>query len=350
MLDVASIGDLTARDAPEERDWVLRHGPATLERLREVLTSRRYAGRTCEAYTVWVRRFLAFHRRRGAGAPTAESVEAFLSRLAVVKHVSPSTQNQARSALVLLFKSVLADPLPPLDGVSPATRPPRMPVVLSRSEVRAVLNALSGPKQVVGMLLYGSGLRLMEALRLRVKDLDFDRCQVFVRGGKGDKDRVTVLPNTLAQRLEAHLAWGHRLHLRDLATGAGNVELPHALAAKYPQAKRDWRWQWVFPASRTYVDNATGERRRHHLHETVMQRALNEAVLRAGLTKRATCHTLRHSFATHLLERGTDIRTLQELLGHTDVSTTMIYTHVLGRGAGAVRSPLSDLLDDEPQR
>ena len=207
-----------------------------------------------------------------------------------------------------------------------------------------VLKQLHGAKQLVAMLLYGSGLRLLEALTLRVKDIDFGRRQVIVRSGKGDKDRVTVLPMDLHEPLRAHFARVKRLHERDLARGAGNVVLPGALARKYPSARSAWEWQWVFPATTIYVEVQTGERRRHHLHETAMQRAMKEAVLRAGIPKRATCHTLRHSFATHLLEQGTDIRTLQELLGHSDLGTTMIYTHVLQRGAGAVRSPLEGLL------
>jgi integron integrase len=271
---------VSGEPAAAEQAWVLRHGRVVLARLDELLTSRRYASRTCEAYGGWVRRFLGFQLRRSADAPAVESVEAFLSRLAVERRVSPATQNQARSALVFFFRYVLGSPLPTLEGVTPASRPPRMPVVLAREEVGGVLRALSGPKQLVAMLLYGSGLRLMEALRLRVKDVDFVRHQVFVRGGKGDKDRVTVLPDALAPRLEAHLVRVRRLHERDLAAGGGNVELPHALGLKYPNAKREWRWQWVFPATTAYVDPVTGDHRRHHLHETAMQRAMKEAVLR----------------------------------------------------------------------
>lgn len=268
---------------------------------------------------------------------------AFLSQLVIRKRVSASTQNQARSALVFLFRHALGSPPPMLEGVTPASRPPRLPVVLSRDEVAAVVERMAGAKRLVALLLYGSGLRLLEALTLRVKDLDFERSQIVVRAGKGDKDRVTVLPGVLHEPLRAHLARVKRLHDRDLKAGAGNVALPNALARKYFNAKREWQWQWVFPATRTYVDVLTSERRRHHLHETVMQRAMKEAMLRAGLSKRATCHTLRHSFATHLLEQGTDIRTLQELLGHSDLATTAIYTHVLERGAGAVRSPLETM-------
>jgi integron integrase len=230
-----------------------------------------------------------------------------------------------------------------MEGITPASRPRRLPVVLSLDEVSAVLRELHGAKQLVAMLLYGSGLRLLEALTLRVKDLDFARMQIIVRSGKGDKDRATVLPRRLHQLLGAHLKRVQRLHDRDLSMGAGHVVLPGALSRKLPGASRAWEWQWVFPATTIYREEKTGEHRRHHLHETAMQRGMKEAVLRAGIAKRATCHSLRHSFATHLLEQGTDIRTRQELLGHSDLATTMIYTHVLERGAGAVRSPLESL-------
>jgi len=286
-----------------------------------------------------VRRFL----RRDWPSLDAEAARAFLSVLAERRRVSASTQNQARSALVFFYRHGLGTPLPMLQGITPASRPQRIPVVLSQAEVAAVLRHLRGAKQLVAMLLYGSGLRLLEALMLRVKDLDFARAQIVVRRGKGDKDRVTVLPEALRARLQEHLGRVRRLHERDLARGAGHVALPGAYGRKHPSASRAWEWQWVFPATTIYRDGVTGERRRHHLHETAVQKAMREAVLRAGTGKRATCHTLRHSFATHLLEGGTDIRTLQELLGHSDLETTMIYTHVLQRGAGAVRSPLESL-------
>jgi integron integrase len=250
--------------------------------------------------------------------------------------------------LAFYFRHVRRTALPPLDGVTPAARPPRLPVVLTREEVAAVLGGLSGAKQLVAMLLYGSGLRLLEALTLRVKDIDAARAQLVVRGGKGDKDRVTVLPPVLHEPLRAHLARVQRLHRRDLGRGAGYVALPGALEHKYPSAAREWGWQWVFPATTLYRDPGRGVLRRHHLHETTVQRAVRAAVLRAGIAKRASCHTLRHSFATHLLEQGADIRTVQELLGHSDLATTMLYTHVLQRGAGAVRSPIEVLLAAGP--
>jgi integron integrase len=319
-----------------------RHAVA---QLRVSLNAQRYSPRTVDTYIVWVTQFLRFRLRQAREAADEQAVRAFLSALATTKHVSASTQNQARSALVYFHRQVLARSIDPFEGVTPASRPPRIPVVLSRDEVVKIIGQLHGAKQLVAKLLYGSGLRLMEALQLRVKDLDFARSQIVVRSGKGDKDRVTILPGVLQQSLHSHLGRVKRLHDRDLRSGAGYVALPGAIARKYLSARRAWEWQWVFPATRIYTDRATGERRRHHFHETAIQRATKEAVLRAGIAKRATCHSLRHSFATHLLENGTDIRTLQELLGHSDLATTMIYTHVLQRGAGAVRSPLEGLLD-----
>ena len=342
----SSLTHAVMRPAALSAQWARR----ALERLRESLQAQRYSPRTVDTYTAWVQQFLRFRLNRARDVTDDEAVRAFLSALATTRHVSASTQNQARSALVYFYRQVLAHAIGPFEGVTPASRPPRIPVVLSRDEVASILGQLHGAKQLVAMLLYGSGLRLMEAMQLRVKDIDFERSQIVVRGGKGDKDRVTVLPAVLQQPLVAHLERAKRLHERDLRSGAGYVALPGAIARKYRSARRAWEWQWVFPATRIYSERTTGERRRHHLHETAMQRATKEAVLRSGITKRATCHTLRHSFATHLLESGTDILTLQELLGHSDVATTMIYTHVLQRGAGAVRSPLEGLLERPPAR
>jgi len=253
-------------------------------------------------------------------------------------------QNQALSALLFLYREVLEQEVPWLDDVVRARRPVRLPVVLTRDEVRAVLRQLRGTPRLMAILLYGSGLRLLECARLRVKDVDFGRNQVIVRAGKGDKDRTTTLPTIISVELARHLDVVKKQHDLDLRQGAGWVELPWALARKYPNAGREWAWQWVFPATRFYVDRVTGQRRRHHLHESVVQRAVKDAVRLAGIPKRATCHTLRHSFATHLLEDDRDIRTVQELLGHRDVSTTMIYTHVLNRGPAGVRSP-ADRMD-----
>ncbi len=270
-------------------------------------------------------------------------MESFLSDLAVRRRVSASTQNQASAALLFLYREVLRTPLESPGGVVRAKRPSRLPVVLTRAEVRAVLGQLDRQPHLVALLLYGAGLRLLEALSLRVKDVDLSRGELLVRDGKGGKDRVTMLPSTAAGPLARHLVWVRALHERDLAAGDGRVALPGALEHKCPAAGREWAWQWVFPASTRYRVPDTGERRRHHLHESAVQRAVRAAVLRAGIPKRATCHTLRHSFATHLLEDGYDIRTVQELLGHADVRTTMIYTHVLNRGGRGVRSPADSL-------
>jgi integron integrase len=267
-------------------------------------------------------------------------VNQFLTHLAVHDRVAASTQNQALAALLFLYDNVLNRPLGQIEGVVRARRPRRLPVVLTRQEVQAVFHELEGTPRLVCMLLYGSGLRLVEALRLRVKDIDFSRNEIRVRDGKGQKDRVTMLPTAVRNPLQAHLEKGRRQHAKDLARGLGRAPLPDALARKYPTADRQWAWQWVFPASSHYVDRRTGVRHRHHLHETVIQKAVREAVRRAGLAKPASCHTFRHSFATHLLEDGCDIRTVQELLGHKDVKTTMIYTHVLNRGGKGVQSPM----------
>ena len=269
----------------------------------------------------------------------AAEVTQFLSNLAVHGNVASSTQNQALSALLFLYRHVLQVDLPWLDNVVRAKRSERLPVVLTRDEVRAVIRELQGPPRLMAILLYGAGLRLLECARLRVKDVDFAANQIIVRAGKGDRDRVSMLPAAVKTDLARHLEMVRNHHEADLRQDAGWVDLPWALARKYPHAGREWPWQWVFPATRFYVDRVTGQRRRHHLHESVLQRAVKDAVRRAGVAKRATCHTFRHSFATHLLEDNYDIRIVQELLGHRDVSTTMIYTHVLNRGPSGVRSP-----------
>jgi integron integrase len=306
--------------------------------------ARHYSRRTEKAYVAWIRRYILFHGKRHPSEMGAPELTRYLSALAVEGNVAASTQNQALSALLFLYREVLQQDVPWLDDVVRAKRPARLPVVLTRDEVRAVLRQLRGTPRLMAILLYGSGLRLHECARLRVQDVDFERHQIIVRAGKGDKDRTTTLPTIINAELTRHLDVVKKQHDLDLRQGAGWVELPWALARKYPNAGREWAWQWVFPATRFYVDRKTGQRRRHHLHESVVQRAVKDAVRHAGIPKRATCHTLRHSFATHVLEDDRDIRTVQELLGHRDLSTTMIYTHVLNRGPAGVRSP-ADRMD-----
>jgi len=283
---------------------------------------------------------MLFHGKRHPDEMGEAEVTAFLSSLATERGVSASTQNQALSAILFLYVEVLRRDLSWLDRVVRARRPLRVPVVLSRVEVAAILGRLEGDCWLMASLMYGSGLRVAECAALRVKDVDLDRGEIVVRDGKGRKDRRTVLPLTLQAPLAAHLAQVKQQHEADRRAGRGSVALPDALRSKYPKAPWEWAWQWVFPATRFYVDRATGERRRHHLHPSVVQRAVKEAVRAGGIAKHASCHSLRHSFATHLLESGYDLRTIQELLGHRDVSTTMIYTHVLNRGGRGVRSPL----------
>ncbi len=269
-----------------------------------------------------------------------EEIESFLSYLAVTRKVAVATQNQALAALLFLYRDVLGITLDWLENIVRAKKPVRLPVVLTRTEVMQVLSRLNGQNWIAGMLMYGAGLRLLECLQLRAKDIDFGYRQIVVREGKGGKDRVTILPSAVEDRLKLHLEEVKARHEKDLSQGGGYVKLPGELDRKYPGADRQWPWQWAFPAARQYNDSATGRLYRHHIHETVLQRAVKEAAFRAGISKRVTCHTFRHSFATHLLEEGYDIRTIQELLGHRDVNTTMIYTHVLNRGGRCVRSPL----------
>jgi integron integrase len=314
--------------------------PKLLDQVRQAIRVRHYSRRTEEAYVGWIRRFIVFNGKRHPAAMGGAEVSRFLTQLATEGKVAASTQNQALNALVFLYRHVLGSPLPDLQNVVRAKRPQKLPVVFTQAEVRAVLGELEGVSALVAGLLYGSGLRLLECLRLRVKDLDFAVGQVTVRDGKGSKDRISVLPATLHQPLQDHLVSVKQIHEQDLRRGYGAVYLPGALARKYPGAPQEWVWQYVFPAAKRSVDPRSGDVRRHHITETTIQRAVTSAVRRAGITKHGSCHTFRHSFATHLLEAGYDIRTVQELLGHSDVRTTMIYTHVLNRGGRGVRSPL----------
>jgi len=314
--------------------------PRLLDLLRQQIRLRNYSIRTETIYAEWVKRYIRFHKYRHPAEMGAAEVEAFLSHLAVARKVAAATQNQALAALLFLYKEVLKLELPWLEGVVRAKKPTHLPVVLTREEVAEVLAEMSGVHWLVANLLYGSGLRLMEALRLRVKDLEFSRGEILVRDGKGQKDRVTMLPRLVMIRLHQHLETVKVLHQQDLAEGFGRVNLPFALARKYPNAAAEWGWQFVFPSGNRSQDPRGGGIFRHHVHEKTIQRAVREAVRRAGVIKPATPHTLRHSFATHLLESGQDIRTVQELLGHADVKTTMIYTHVLNRGGLGVMSPL----------
>jgi len=317
--------------------------PRLLDQVRDQIRLKHYSIRTERVYCEWIKRYVRFHNYRHPSEMGAAEVEAFLSDLAVRRDVSASTQNQALAALLFLYKQVLKQDLPWLGEVVRAKKPSRLPVVLSIQEVQQVLGHLEGEVGLVTRLLYGAGLRLMEALRLRVKDVDFSRNELLIRDGKGQKDRITVLPVSVIEALRRHLSRVRVIHQQALADGGGDVYLPDALARKYPKAPWEWGWQYVFPAAGLSVDPRSGAVRRHHLDEKRVQRAFKRAVNTAGIAKLATPHTLRHSFATHLLESGQDIRTVQELLGHADVKTTMIYTHVLNRGGLAVLSPLDRL-------
>jgi integron integrase len=321
--------------------------PKLLDRVRWHLRVKRYSIRTEQAYIDWIKRFVLFHGKRHPSNMGEEEIAAFLSYLAVNRRVSASTQNQALCALLFLYQQVFERKLDFID-LQRAKRPPKIPVVFTRAEARAVLANLEGDYRLMAHLLYGSGLRLLECLRLRVKDIDFGYRQITVRESKGLRERVTLLPERLCRPLQAHLARTKELHRQDLGRGGGAVYLPSALHRKYPGAPKQWAWQYVFPANTVSVDSRTGERRRHHVGEKNLQNAVKEAIRTAGVAKAASCHTFRHSFATHLLESGYDVRTVQELLGHKDVSTTMIYTHVGNRPGLSVRSPVDEPFSRPP--
>ncbi|MDO8964136.1 MAG: integron integrase [Coriobacteriia bacterium] len=317
--------------------------PPLIESMSDALRSRHYSPRTERVYCLWVARFVTFHGGRHPCEMGEGEINAFLTDLAVRGQVSASTQNQALAALLFLYRVVLDREVGNLGTVIRARKQKRLPVVLTRVEVRAVLDGLEGEQRLMASLLYGSGLRLMECLRLRVQDVDLERGEITVRDGKGGKDRRTMLPEALKEPLRRQIDHARRVHERDLADGWGRATLPAALERKYPNAATEFGWQWVFPQERRWRDPATGVEGRHHVHETILQKAVKRAVRASGTDKRAACHTLRHSFATHLLESGYDIRTIQQLLGHRDVSTTMIYTHVLNKGGLGVRSPFDGL-------
>jgi len=314
--------------------------PRLLDRVRDEMRLRHYSLRTEKTYIEWIKRYIIFHNKRHPSGMGETEITTFLTWLATDRKVAASTQNQALAALLFLYKAVLGVELDWMDGIVRAKRPVRVPAVLTKDEVRAVLTKMTGTNKLLAHLLYGTGMRVSEALRLRVLDIDFGYKQIVIRSGKGNKDRVTVLPESLVKPLQRQLEYARSLHNNDLAEGFGSVYLPFALERKFPNAHTEWRWQYAFPSGNRSADPVSGVIRRHHLHEKNLQRALRKAAFDARISKRITTHTLRHSFATHLLENGYDIRTVQELLGHRDVKTTQIYTHVLNRGGRGVRSPL----------
>lgn len=314
--------------------------PKLLDQLRDALRARHHSPRTEEAYCNWVRRFIRFHGMRHPADMTEQEINQFVTHLAVVEGVSASTQTQALSAILFLYRYVFGYDMGDLGHIVRARPSQHIPVVMTRDEVRRVLGHMSGDTHLMASLLYGSGLRLNECLTLGVQDVDFGRGEITVFNGKGNKDRVTMLPQGIQPALRAHLETVRAVHDQDLRDGWGSVAIPDSLARKYPNAARDWCWQWVFPQRRRWVNHETGEQGRHHIDGSVLQRAVKDALRRSGLTKRVGCHTFRHSFATHLLESGYDIRTIQELMGHKSVNTTMIYTHVLNKGGRGVTSPL----------
>lgn len=325
---------------PADRSTVRREPRRLLDQVRDELRTRRYSPRTEKAYCHWIARYIRFHDYRHPSEMVEPEINQFLTYLAVKEHVSASTQTQALSALLFMYRYVIGYEIGEVGSLVRAKKSERLPVVMSRDEVTTLLSELSGDHLLIASVLYGSGLRLMECLQLRVQDIDFERGEIKVRRGKGDKDRVTMLPQSLSRPLQEHLKRVKRVHEQDVRDGWGCVELPMALARKYPSAASEWQWQWVFPQATRWHNPRTGHQGRHHVHETLVQRAVKDASRRAGIAKKVTCHTLRHSFATHLLESGYDIRTIQELLGHACVSTTMIYTHVLNKGGLCVRSPI----------
>ena len=319
-----------------------------LDQVRDQIRLKHYSYRTEQTYVYWIRRYILFHNKRHPSEMGGAELEAFLTHLAVVDKVAASTQNQALNAVLFLYRHVLKQPLETKINAVRAKRPRHLPTVLTSSEVIAIIRQLSGVHNLLVKVLYGSGLRLSEALRLRIKDIDFEQHQIVVRDTKGGENRVTMLPESIAEELKIHLLGVKQLHQQDLYRGYGSVYLPFALERKYAGADRQWIWQFVFPAERFSKDPRTGVVRRHHLHESGLQRAIKRAVGRANIQKRVSCHTFRHSFATHLLQNGYDIRTVQELLGHKDVKTTMIYTHVLNRGGRGVKSPLDQAAPQNP--
>ncbi len=318
-------------------------GSPYMQRYLAALSARHYSNRTKESYSKWLSRFIAVNKGKNPAAMGGADINAFLSRLAIGENVSASTQNQALAALLFFFRIIMNNPVGDIGEVIRAKKPKRLPVVMSRQEVRAVLSGLSGDKWLIASLMYGTGLRLMECLELRVQDIDFSQNEIIVRNGKGGKDRRTMLPGTLKTSLQEHLIAVKAIHNKDLAEGWGRVPVPEALGKKYPKAASEWAWQWIFPQERRWKDPRTGNEGRYHMDPSILQSAVHEAIVKSGIAKRASCHTFRHSFATHLLENGYDIRTVQELLGHSDVKTTMIYTHVLNRGPNGVRSPADGL-------
>ena len=314
--------------------------PKLLDQIRDLMKVRNYSPRTIQIYTEWIRRYILFHHKQHPAELGADHVRDFLNFLVKQKQFSASTQNQALNALVFLYKQALQIDLGPITETMRAHRTKRIPTVLTQSEARSVLGSMEGKPKLVAGLLYGAGLRLMDGLQLRVQDLNFEKKEIIIHHGKGGKDRRSMVPDSMIPHLQRHLQQVRRLHKRDLNDGFGSAPLPNALARKYPNADKEWGWQWVFPASTRYMDDKDNIWRRHHLHESCIQKAVKQAARRAGINKRVGCHTFRHSFATHLMEAGYDIRTVQELLGHKDVKTTMIYTHVLNKGGLGVKSPL----------